>query len=366
MADPKGLQQQFNNIITKISFAGGGLVVFAIKWNAGYSDDTPPHGNLISPPAMPNIRFDFSDSNLDIDTFNIMDQGKHNIVPDELDKKEKDKQVPIKNPVTLDMMAHYAAWTPEPVDTKTTTTPGKPTETWIWDLASYQLVYAHHITSRITPPLSRDDALAQFKGLIGSTGYEGLDPELMGVIIEQVFTFINGVPIFPEHDPPTPPSQEGWDFYAAVQPNGWLGHLEDTPGTPGYGRLTFGYWIMNLGLIKKLLPKKDRGDVKTLKFKIKFPDDDQKGVAWEVRAAAVPFVVQKSFPIMTSPKADKGFLDVKKAEDPQVKTGADPKGGGEIEVEITFAGGKDPKNPAKTKPAKVKLTPHVETGGTVG
>lgn len=361
MAAPKGLQQQFNNIITKISFAGGGLVVFSFKWNAGYLDETPPKGGLRTPPTTPFIEFNFDDSTVDINNFDIM-SGDHKVVPDALDKKERDKVVPISDPVTLNMLSHYAGWTPKPPEIKTATTPGVALETWIIDTANFQLVYAGHITSRLAGRVSRDQALAEFKGLIGSTGYEGLDPDKMGVIIEQIPQFDSqGHFLGYFADPPFPPSAAGWAFWSQ---SGWTGHLDDTPGEPGYGKLAFGYWIMNLSLVKLLMEKKNRTD-KKFTFKVKLPAEAQLGVAWELRAQVVQFKDQRSFPILTSPVQDKGFLDTKKAKDPAAPaSGTDPKNGGEIEVEITFAT-KDPKAKDPT-PAKVKLTKHVESGGTIG
>jgi hypothetical protein len=178
----------------------------------------------------------------------------------------KNPPPPIVNPITAEMVSYYAAWTPaNSIPTyyqAVIQDAGGPTQTWIIDRAQYQLVYAGAITARGSPVMSRDEALAHFQS------DPTLDPSKVGVIIAQVYD-ANG-----NHDPPMPPSQEGWTFWnnAAAQ-SGWAGHLETGPTPQPYRGEMYGINLMiNPATLASSMTPAQR-TAKEFKFKI-IPEAD--------------------------------------------------------------------------------------------
>lgn len=180
----------------------------------------------------------------------------------------------IVNPITIDMLGYYAVWTPSnsvpPYRLEVTQPFGEATQIWVIDLAQWQLVYAGTITARGSPIMTRDQAIAHFQS------DPTLDPSKVGVIIAQVYDE-NG-----NHDPPMPPSQEGWTFWNnAAAESGWSGHLETTPApAPRRGELDGANIIVNLAqLLSSMTP--EQRSAGEFKFKI-IPEPDS-GVKQEIR-----------------------------------------------------------------------------------
>lgn len=186
--------------LRKAHTGGGGLIYFRIAQR--YESDKPKLDPLALVEGLPWASFN---------AFDLVG-GKKDPQGSPLE------DVDIEDPVTDQMLSKYLYWAQHEkrtVSRVTSTTPDHPF--YIVDTANWTLVYDHHITSRITEIMSEDAALAQFRGLIGSPGYEGLDPDKMGVAL------IN--PTFQEISV-NPPDAYFWGGVAA----GWAYHTEILPG----------------------------------------------------------------------------------------------------------------------------------------
>lgn len=369
MASP-GPRQIFLSKIIKLAFpeTGGGLVYFTWKYNEGYFDEPSPpptpRGLLPTAPSGPyGAIFDFSSSTVQIDggSFDIT-SGRHDIIRPNLDPVLAKKDIPVRNPITTDMLKKYAAWTPNgnPLNEMiSSSTPG--IDVWIVDSASWQLVYDHHNTSHLTPPMSQAAAVELYKSLAGTTGYEGVtDVNKVGVIIEQVPHFINGVWDGTFADPPYPPSADGWSFWSGAP--GWAGHMQTGNVVQGHGRRGWSYWVINLQQIRKLMPKAKQKDPKFVFF-IRMPRKGT-GVKYELRAAVVagsgPALQQKDFPIQTSPASEKNFpKNTNVVQDVRI-VGDNPKLNGYAKVTVYFQS-KDSKG--KLVPPRIEFDNQFGSGG---
>lgn len=170
----------------------------------------------------------------------------------------------VVDPVTAEMLAHYAAWTPPNADpyykSEQKIFPGS--EIWIVDRANWQLVYNHVITGRAYFG-TRDEALNHFK-----TDGTVQDPSKVGVVIEQIF--YQGM----FQSPPNPPSQDGWAFWnAASAQAGWQGHMETGPTTVVSGQVTSMALILNLTQIARSMTTAQK-NAKQFKFRINWPSNN--------------------------------------------------------------------------------------------
>jgi hypothetical protein len=262
MAKGPGPQQRFPSNIIRIAFAAaGGLVYFHWDWKS-VSDSS-------SPPADPNPLFDFANSVIQTPNLHMWTDSPVARLAVPMSKDEAKRSVPVRNPVTVSMLPHYSMWTPEnaPKYRIATTISSPAGDIYIIDKANWNLVYAAHITSKLIGPYSAAQALAIYQGLIGTTGYEDLDPTKMGVSLEQVF--YNGafqdLPPFP--DPLT---------ISVFASSGWQWHTE--PGTTktqvkvdGTANL-----ILNLAQLRVMMKKANQKD-KKVTFNIVIPADKQIG-----------------------------------------------------------------------------------------
>lgn len=259
MATKPGPQQRFPSNIIRIAFAAaGGLVYFHWEWK---SESTTP-----TAPADVDPLFDFANSFVDTPNVRLVSDAPISRLAVPMSKDEALRDVPVRDPVTVNMLPHYSMWTPEnarPVYRKveTKSTPGD--DIYFVDTANWVLVYNHHITSRQTAVMSRDAALAQYIGLIGTTGYEDLDPTLMGVTLPEYYdgTQFREIPNFP--DP------LAFTIFAL---NGWTYHTE--PGTPSTLTTSEGSanLILNLAQLRIMTQKSHQKD-KTLEFNITIAKD---------------------------------------------------------------------------------------------
>lgn len=279
-----GPQQRPNNIINRISFppTGGGLIYFTLEVRDNVIDVNPtpggpsPIGDASTPPPLYPAMVRFSNDALEgIDALGDFPWFQtNNIVPDILSFEEKNKTVPIVSPASDEMIKHYAVWTPfEQFDQQLSTGIGS-FDVYVIDTAQWMLIYNHTVTFRATTwNKTRDEALNEFRGLAGTTGYEFMnDPDLMAV------DFLDNL------GNPWPSLPDALTVRALAEGGGsW--HVE--PGTPQfvYGRRTVGYWVLNLGLVKKMLNEQNK-DAKSFRFDIRMPKKN--GLRWKMEAGVIP------------------------------------------------------------------------------
>lgn len=319
-----GLEKKLSKVVWKVA---GGLLYVHMEWSWGLfpatsggedtevgspAGSTPPNPYLITIANLPGY---------DPFQINVHQAKRGSRVP----APSIAKPAPgLEDPVTIGMLGYYAYWTPpnsEPPFYFTASRTSGGLETWIVDTASWQLVYNHIITNRVTPPMSQAAGLAQFQGLAGSTGYEGMDPALMGVIIEQVFTFIGGIAIPPPHDPPYPPSADGYAFWASAP--GWSGHMETSGGGTSRGAKGSANLLINVARVQQELTLAQKNANKWT-FDITMPEDQLAKPyvsvsAWPATKSGTPgFTPRKTFPVGTTMQRPL-FEDV---ADSKVQTGA--------------------------------------------
>lgn len=276
-----GPQQRPPSTITKISFPSlGGLVFLRVTsfWL----------GNKIAPQPVARVE------GLPWQPWNIFEDRQ---LEDEDAKKDaKVAAEPIRNPVTALMLRRYKYWPPRPNQKLNGTQTSPSFHIFVLDKASWNLVYAGHITSRQTAPMTRDEALAQFKGLIGSTGYEGLDPDKMGV---GVFTNTFG-------------EYTQSELEAIVAGGyGWTAHYEDTPGVTTTTHQEAALLLINLAKLHADLPKGINGKKPAqIVFKI-FPQTYDPGTPgnryeqqWKVEGVAYKSTITKTKDGSLDPQPD--------------------------------------------------------------
>lgn len=202
MAKGPGPRQRFPGNIIRITFPSiGGMIYFRVAQR--FSGDIPAPTPTAQVEGLPWDAFNM---------FNVVGGKKD---PDGTPKDPE--SVSIDDPVTDHMLSKYLYWAQHPAKSLarvTNSTP--PTDFFVIDTANWVLVYNHMITARQTTPMTKEAALAQFKSLVGSPGYEDLDPDLMGVGI-----FTNTGEEF---------TQDMLIEGAAINP-GWSGHYETLPGS---------------------------------------------------------------------------------------------------------------------------------------
>lgn len=353
-----GPQQRPNNIINRISFppTGGGLIYFMLDIKDNIAEITPTQleGNAsTAPPLYPAVIRFGDDAKPNINALGDFPFFQtNNIVPDVLSAEEKQKTVPIESPATEDMIKHYAGWTPfEMYDQEIRTTIGS-FDLYVIDTAQWMLIYNHVVTFRATAwNYTRDQALAQFQGLAGSTGYEFMnDPSLMGV------DFLDNL------GNPWPPLPDALTVRALAEGGGsW--HVE--PGHPefAYGRRTVGYWVLNLGIVKKMLNDQNKS-AKDFKFNIRMPKKN--GVKWKVQAGVIPQGFNKGVQINPTTKelvfaqASEVVYCPDPFSLPPIKKGYGENPNGQIDVIVTFQG-KDAQG--KATPPHVELLDATNGGG---
>lgn len=264
-----GYRQDAFTRLVGVSWATGGLVAIGYRYaygveltRAGHSD---PGAKDPREPQQLTGRYDAQVDIPGLSAFPIL--GSANADVNHL-ATGGDKVLggEVANPITIKMLEKWAIWQrADPFEKLyAKTTPGF--DTWIVDTASWQLVYNAHITSRSTAAMSKEAALNQFKGLIGSTGYEGLDPNLMGVLIAQQYVVTSaGVILI---DPPYPPTPEGYAFWGSAASQGWSGHMENSGSTAGNGKEGAGIIFLNIPKLKALLPDSIKSQ-KTFEVKLR-------------------------------------------------------------------------------------------------
>jgi hypothetical protein len=261
MATGPGPRQTAFSRIIRIAFQklAGGLIMFS--WKTATGIEEPNRGNLPNPPEPLGLEFDFSNStvsNISPIKFNIQ-TGRWDIVPSELPTTIKNEAIPIENPITAKMLTKYATFTLFPSTSQLVQQTDPGIETWTIVKTSWNLIYNHSMTSRVTPwNWTRDQAIAYYEA---TTVPNEFGVKIIGV--QNAPVFVGGVPI----DPPVPPSAEGWAYWNQIMAMGAEGYLE--PGAPitRYGRRGRAYLMMNLALIKLLMPKARRKDA-SFRFRI--------------------------------------------------------------------------------------------------
>lgn len=230
MAKTPGPQQRFPSRIVRISFpAIGGLVYFRVqqRWT----------GSVAPLPAYALVE------GLPWQSFNMF-----SVVGGEADSEGTPKEtVPISDPVTDKMLTKYLYWAHHTEKNEQSSQTSPSTPFLVVDTANWTLVYDGHVTHRQTPVMTREAALAQFKGLVGSTGYEGLDPDKMGVgLYDNVGNDIIT----------NPPDST---FWANVTYNHWTYHYEDLPGSASYRRTDTASIVLNLAKLFRDVPNLPNG-----------------------------------------------------------------------------------------------------------
>jgi hypothetical protein len=337
-------QQVFNSKIVRIQFPTvGGLVFFRVRQEWLGSKNAPNGTAFVS--GLPRGWAQFN-----------MFSGTR-----ERDPTVTGPEKGVFDPVTDNMLSQYRWWPHDAPVLISTIKPGSPpTTVIIIDTATWTLVYAHHITNRLLGVFTREHALDLFKSLANSNapGYEGLDPNLMGVAL------VNNV----GQDIPVPSAE----FYADAAALGWAYHEETAPGTSVYYGDFTATWILNLSKLYKDAPKVNGKKPLTYTFRIDLPAKDDAGsTTWTLQASANTSRVSKP------PKSDDGrrtfpVHDVGSGDDAQHLVPAwtpwpddkanfsvpEPKAGSYVDVKITFG-------TPKTKP-KVEIIDHTQSGITVG
>jgi len=282
MARGPGPQQVFNQKIIRISFPTvGGLVLFRVAQR--YDGDTPA-----TPAPVASV------VGLPWGTFDMFAVAGQNQIDPEGTPTD---QVPIANPVTDDMLTKYLYWAhwPKARGVKSQTLPGF--EIVVVDLAQWTLIYNHHTTSRLSSIMSREAALAQFRGLVGSTGYEGLDPDLMGVALT---------------------NNLGQDFATTealieyANAAGWTYHVETAPGASVNTVDDVAIVIINLAKLFRDVPNVNGKKPPSITFTINPPvrtfADGVGGLNWSISASAwIPKLLNPPKP--NDPVADSRRID---------------------------------------------------------
>lgn len=170
----------------------------------------------------------------------------------------------IVNPVSTGMLQRYNQFVlKDPVrDMHTLAIPG--IDTAHIDLTNWVVVFKGRETSRVTPLLSREDAIAQSINLLRSEG-EDADETNTGVVLQQYFNVHTGhledIPNYP--DP---------IFISVFAASGWTYTV--IPGTPGFVRKLINDAILhiNVAKLKKVIPKGPDGKTpKDFTFRIFHP-----------------------------------------------------------------------------------------------
>jgi hypothetical protein len=354
MATGPGPRQRFPSNIIRISFAAaGGLVYFHWSWKSVSGTATVP--------AAVDPLFDFVNSFVDTPNLHLVSDSPVARLAVPMSKDEEKRSVPVRNPVTISMLPHYSMWTPENAKTvyrknESMSVPGG--DLYFVDAANWVLVYNHHETSRETRVMSREAALAEFVGLIGSTGYEGLDASLMGVILPQYW---DG---FGLRDIPNFPDPLAFEIFAITP--GWMWHSE--PGTGATTTKSEGAANLTLNLAQlRFMTQKSHQKDKTLVFNIKIPKDKMIA-AFEMSAQAIT--------LKDGPRFDKKTqtydfpVDAKLnptwpewATEKVTVSGTSGVGDHTIKVTITYAG-RD--NKGKDTPPKIEMEIDADVAPVVG
>lgn len=353
MATGPGPRQRFPSNIIRIAFAaGGGLVYFHWSWQSVSGTPTIP--------AAVDPLFDFADSFVNTDNLHLVSDSPvaRLVVP--MSDAEAKKDVPVREPVTVSMLPHYSMWTPEnakPVYRKneSKSTPGG--DIYFIDTASWVLVYAAHITSRESRVMSREAALAEFIGLIGSTGYEDLDATKMGVTLPQYFDGVGfrDIPNFPDPIAVSIFASAGWTWHSEP------GTGSTTTNSEGAANLT-----LNLAQLRAMTQKLHQKD-KTLVFNIKVPKDPMI-TSFELAAQTItlkdgPRFDKKtqtySFPVDAKLKPTWPEWEAEKVS----VTALSGVGDHTIKVTITYAG-RDSKG--KDTPSKIELEIDADAPPVIG
>lgn len=287
-----GPRQVFNSKIIAIRFPSiGGLAYIRAKWTW--------IGNRASPSPVARIE-DLPGSWGT--TFNIFD---FKAVEDADAKKDpKVAAASIVNPVTDLMLQRYKMWQqyPNAVRNEAKSTPGG--HFLVLDTANWTLIYANHTTSRVSRVMTREAALAEFRGLVGSPGYENLDPTKMGVAVT---------------------TNTGGDFTEAeleaiVASGLWTAHYEDFPGTTFYTRNEGADAMINLRKLFVDQPKVNGKKQTKISFKVFLPTYDKgtsgnaAGQLWTLQGAVYKSTVTKPTPqdderLNYSPVVDRAVSD---------------------------------------------------------
>lgn len=288
MATGPGPQQRFPNHIVRISFPRpGGIVYFWYRYNYGVINDPAHSGQKVGSENTAltspfDATFDFSSTLLELDNFGILGLYPTTVVPDELSREIRVLNVPLVNPITLNMLKKYAVFAPPPAPyDKIYATAVPAFDVYVIDTAQFTGIYNHMNTFRVTPwTWTRDQALNFFKG---SGLLPGQDPNLVGV--DFLDNFGNAWPSLP--NPIT---------VNALAEGGGSWHTE--PGSAGtaHGREGAGCVILNLGLLRLLVPKADRADFKEFTFRVTIPKN-AKIDEWELQASAYETGARLAFPV---------------------------------------------------------------------
>lgn len=240
-----------------------------------------------------DAQFDFSDSELELNNFGVFADYPYRLLGKNLPDSilNANPSIEVTQPLTLNTLKKFAIFSPATgiYDFSITTTIAG-FNIVIVDTAQWTMTYNHHVTFHLSPVMTREAALNQFKGLVGSTGYEGLDPDLIGVALTDIFG--NDLPV------PSPL------FYAMAAGGGWTYHEEPSGTSSAYGRESAGGMIFNLGLLKSFLKDNEKGatewhfkvnfarqrDLQVMEFaaeafetgeRLSFPVSDKKRPTWD-------------------------------------------------------------------------------------
>lgn len=268
MATGPGPQQRFPSHIVRISFPKpGGLVYFFWRYNYAIIKDpssgAPPTARVGTAsaqlPAPYDVTFDFSDSELDLENFHMFADAPYTLLGKDLPANILSANPPITvvNPVTLNMLKKYAIFSPATgIYDLSLTTPVAGFDVYVVDRAQWTMTYNHHVTFSLSPVMTKEEAINQFKSLAGTTGYEGItDTSLIGVDLTDIFG--NSLLV------PSPL------FFSMAAGGGWEYHTEPSGGSNAYGRESGTGMIFNLGLLKSFVKQSERG-TKEYNFKMTF------------------------------------------------------------------------------------------------
>lgn len=352
--NPPGPRQVFKDLIDRISFPPvlGGTLFIYYNYQTGMQGDT--QGRLTSPPseagAIVNWEggvFDGKLPNMDLtssSTLKVPVPGADQPIPDPV------------NPQTKDMLAKLLAWKFQaPVHITGTTPAGPAGVIYVIDTASWQLVYDHFLANRLTPPMSRDQAIASFQALAGHDP-SGLITDASKVEVQLEQALINGV----IQDIPNFPSPIAFQIFAEA---GWTYHTE--PGSGGvalYGRRDAGSLVLNLQTLRALIKPDDQG---------KRPDFFDFTVTYDSAGSAIDGGMELGFYIKGKNKDETNdypvISDVAKLDTAfDVGVSHAIPSGGAVTVRVTFAK-KNPDTGVITPPSVDIINDTGTTGGhTIG